>query len=222
MQRLLPAPDYATDPQFHWPWDKFGLPAEDLFTSLYQRFNTRPVGIQEPKAFHRDVVECANSSATKEEFYEKLAALRVQRIEEIDNVWSFLSAPIKDVEPSSKIDLQDVYASVMPAAGSNAHPDRPGPRSALTHQREEEASVSAADGEQRNLLMPISPAPGNEVARSQGTGEKMYSSIQPSVKRKKDSGSDEEESDDNSPWLSGRKRQPPPSSGDSGTSPPAL
>ncbi|KAI8249297.1 hypothetical protein K4K58_010812 [Colletotrichum sp. SAR11_239] len=87
MNASLPNPDYATETEFRWPWWKFRLPPDALFTSLHNRFNTRPTAIQDPSAFHRDVVSCADESATAEEFYDNLSARRDQRIREISDAW---------------------------------------------------------------------------------------------------------------------------------------
>ncbi|CRK17402.1 hypothetical protein BN1723_011284, partial [Verticillium longisporum] len=88
MDPTLPAPDYVTEKQFWWPWNKFCLPPDALYTTLHERFNTRSSTIQEPSAFHRDVVECANNSSTVEEFYNKLAGRKSERINEIDAAWT--------------------------------------------------------------------------------------------------------------------------------------
>ncbi|KAF3349159.1 hypothetical protein VdG2_02691 [Verticillium dahliae VDG2] len=88
MDPTLPAPDYVTEKQFWWPWNKFCLPPDALYTTLHERFNTRSSTIQEPSAFHRDVVECANNSSTVEELYNKLAGRKSERINEIDAAWT--------------------------------------------------------------------------------------------------------------------------------------
>ncbi|CRK43400.1 hypothetical protein BN1723_005652 [Verticillium longisporum] len=88
MNPTLPAPDYVTEQQFWWPWNKFRLPPDALYTTLHERFNTRSSTIQEPSAFHRDVVECGNNSSTVEEFYNKLAGRKNERINEIDIAWT--------------------------------------------------------------------------------------------------------------------------------------
>ncbi|KAI8298075.1 hypothetical protein K4K61_012107 [Colletotrichum sp. SAR11_59] len=87
MNASLPNPDYATETEFRWPWWKFRLPPDALFTSLHNRFNTRPTAIQDPSAFHRDVISCADESATAEEFYDNLSARRDQRIIEMSDAW---------------------------------------------------------------------------------------------------------------------------------------
>lgn len=73
MNPQLPQPIYVAESEFRWPWSKFCLPPEDLFTSLHDRFNTKSSAIQDPYAFHRDVFECADDSATIDEFYDQLA-----------------------------------------------------------------------------------------------------------------------------------------------------
>ncbi|RBQ70556.1 hypothetical protein VDGD_02522 [Verticillium dahliae] len=68
MEGNLPSPDYAYDMEWKWPWAKFELPPNALFTTLQERFNTRQCPIQDPYAFHQDVCESADYSATLEEF----------------------------------------------------------------------------------------------------------------------------------------------------------
>ncbi|WQF77024.1 hypothetical protein CDEST_02038 [Colletotrichum destructivum] len=91
MNPQLPDPNYATETEFRWPWWKFRLPPEHLFTSLHDRFNTKPSAIQDPWAFHRDVVECANDAATVDEFYKHLATRKDQRINEMNDAWDEIS-----------------------------------------------------------------------------------------------------------------------------------
>ncbi|KAL2755613.1 hypothetical protein ACRALDRAFT_1064344 [Sodiomyces alcalophilus JCM 7366] len=91
MNPQLPRPNYVTEPEFRWPSWKFRLHHEDLFTSLHDRFNTRSSAIQDPYAFHRDVVECANNSATIDEFYDQLSERKTERMKEMDDAWSEIS-----------------------------------------------------------------------------------------------------------------------------------
>ncbi|AEO58482.1 hypothetical protein MYCTH_2305841 [Thermothelomyces thermophilus ATCC 42464] len=87
MDGCLPRPDDPNDPKWRWPWWKFRLPPDALFTTLHDRFNTRSCPIQEPYAFLLDVRECADQSAGVDEFYTKLAERRDQRRSELERAW---------------------------------------------------------------------------------------------------------------------------------------
>lgn len=87
MDPTLPKPDYLRDIEWWWPFAKFPLDPNDLFTTLHGRFNTRPFPLQDPIAFHRDVYECADSSDTIDEFYSRLEQRKAQRIEEMSEGW---------------------------------------------------------------------------------------------------------------------------------------
>lgn len=91
MNPQLPDPDYTTDAEWRWPWAKFGLRPDALFTDLHERFNTRQMLVQDPYAFHRDVVECANESAAVDEFLARLSTRTKQRMDEIDKAWAEIS-----------------------------------------------------------------------------------------------------------------------------------
>lgn len=91
MDPFLPKPDYDEDPEWYWPFNKFPLDPNDLFTTLHDRFNTRPFPLQDPVAFHRDVYECADSSDTVDEFYSRLEERKAQRIEEMSEGWDEVS-----------------------------------------------------------------------------------------------------------------------------------
>lgn len=91
MDPALPKPDYRHDLEWYWPFEKFPLDPNDLFTTLHDRFNTRPFPLQDPVAFHRDVYECADSSDTIDEFYSRLEERKAQRIEEMSEGWDEVS-----------------------------------------------------------------------------------------------------------------------------------
>ncbi|KAM0479506.1 hypothetical protein ACHAPX_004722 [Trichoderma viride] len=91
MDPVLPKPDYLQDLEWYWPFAKFPLDPNDLFTTLHDRFNTRPFPLQDPTAFHRDVYECADSSDTIDEFYSQLEQRKAQRIEEMSEGWDEVS-----------------------------------------------------------------------------------------------------------------------------------
>ncbi|KAL7916985.1 hypothetical protein ACQKWADRAFT_307924 [Trichoderma austrokoningii] len=87
MDPKLPQPDYLREFEWYWPFDKFSLDPNDLFTTLHDRFNTKPSRLQSPAAFHKDVYECANISDTIDEFYSRLEQRKAQRIEEMSEAW---------------------------------------------------------------------------------------------------------------------------------------
>jgi hypothetical protein len=83
-----PYPNYSYDREWRWPWWKFELPPDALFTTLHERFNTRSCPVQDPHAFLLDVRECAQESADVDEFYTKLAERRNRRVLELESAWS--------------------------------------------------------------------------------------------------------------------------------------
>ncbi|KAI0194250.1 hypothetical protein F4808DRAFT_338388 [Astrocystis sublimbata] len=87
MDRRLPEPNYVTETEWRWPWYKFKMYPEALFTTLHERFNTHTLALQEPAAFLADVRETANNSATRDEFYAALQERRDQRKEELKEAW---------------------------------------------------------------------------------------------------------------------------------------
>ncbi|KAK3940508.1 hypothetical protein QBC46DRAFT_124709 [Diplogelasinospora grovesii] len=86
-QRRVPTPNYDIEEHWRWPAWKFGLEPEDLFTTLYDRFNTTQAAIQEPSAFFYDVRDLAQRSDTIEEFYAGLSERRAQRLRELSDAW---------------------------------------------------------------------------------------------------------------------------------------
>ncbi|KAM0251138.1 hypothetical protein ACHAQJ_008308 [Trichoderma viride] len=93
MEPQLPKPDYVME-EWKWPWTKFSLDPEILFTTLHTRFNLRPLPIQDSEAFYRDVCECIEVSNTIDEFYSKLEERKIQREKEIDSAWEDVSSTI--------------------------------------------------------------------------------------------------------------------------------
>ncbi|KAH6609875.1 hypothetical protein Trco_003221 [Trichoderma cornu-damae] len=91
MEYVLPKPDYIGYGEWHWPFNKFYLDPEDLFTTLHDRYNTQKLPLQDPVAFHQDVCECANSSATLDEFYSLLEERKAERIKEMTRGWNNIS-----------------------------------------------------------------------------------------------------------------------------------
>lgn len=91
MDPTFPEPNYQRDFQWFWPCGKFPLDPTDLFTTLHDRFNTKPLPLQDPQAFHRDVFECADKSDTIDEFYSRLEKRKAQRIKEMSTAWQEIS-----------------------------------------------------------------------------------------------------------------------------------
>jgi len=73
------------DPDLAWPFWKFGLKKDDLFTKLHDQYNTFPSSIQDPEAFHHDVYECSQEARTTEEFHRLLATRKEQRLRELNS-----------------------------------------------------------------------------------------------------------------------------------------
>ncbi|KAH8905687.1 hypothetical protein BR93DRAFT_696196 [Coniochaeta sp. PMI_546] len=73
------------DPDLAWPFWKFGLKKDDLFTKLHDQYNTFPSTIQDPEAFHHDVYECSQEAGTTEEFHRLLTTRKEQRLRELNS-----------------------------------------------------------------------------------------------------------------------------------------
>ncbi|KLU82694.1 hypothetical protein MAPG_01763 [Magnaporthiopsis poae ATCC 64411] len=87
MNGTLPKPDYGANPNWDWPWDKFELEPDALFTTLHERFNTRTCPIQEFRGFLLDVRQCARDSDDQAEFYANLDRRRDERVAELERAW---------------------------------------------------------------------------------------------------------------------------------------
>lgn len=72
------------DPASSWPFWKFGLKKDDLVTKLHDQYNTYPIPIQDPEAFHHDVFECSQEAGTTEDFHRLLASRKEQRLRELN------------------------------------------------------------------------------------------------------------------------------------------
>ncbi|KAI7910574.1 hypothetical protein M0657_011328 [Pyricularia oryzae] len=86
----LPQETIFTDwhhPRRKWPWHKFQLKPNALYTTLHERFNTRTCPIQDPHAFLFDVRSCAHESNDVDEFYARLEERRDERVRELEEVW---------------------------------------------------------------------------------------------------------------------------------------
>lgn len=82
------------DPGWAWPAWKFGLKMDEEFKQLHEQYNTFPSTIQDPQAFHRDLLRTAVTATTKEEFYEELAIRKEMRILELNTMLESLSDEI--------------------------------------------------------------------------------------------------------------------------------
>ncbi|KAB5549485.1 hypothetical protein GE09DRAFT_1223310 [Coniochaeta sp. 2T2.1] len=72
------------DPDLAWPFWKFGLKKDDLYTKLHDQYNTFPSSIQDPEAFHHDVYECSQEAGTTDEFHRLLSSRKEQRLRELN------------------------------------------------------------------------------------------------------------------------------------------
>ncbi|RSL78392.1 hypothetical protein CEP51_008268 [Fusarium floridanum] len=84
--RKPPRVNFEEQAEFRWPFWKLGLKEDDLFGDLHERFNTVPMFIQDPDAFHRDVNEIARQSLDKKDFYSRLQQRRDQRLDELKDM----------------------------------------------------------------------------------------------------------------------------------------
>lgn len=72
------------DPGWAWPYWKFGLKRDDLFTKLHDQYNTIPSSIQDPEAFHHDVYEVSKEASSTEDFHRLLSDRKQQRLRELN------------------------------------------------------------------------------------------------------------------------------------------
>jgi len=82
------------DLEWTWPAWKFGLQIDDQFKELQELYNTFPSAIQNPQAFHLDLLEIATKATTKEELYKELAIRRQTRYFELNHGLESLSCEI--------------------------------------------------------------------------------------------------------------------------------
>ncbi|EHK16698.1 uncharacterized protein TRIVIDRAFT_232290 [Trichoderma virens Gv29-8] len=87
MEYRLPDPENFFTPEWDWPFLKFQLDPKELFTTLHERFNIHKLPLQDPMAFHKDVCESVNYSATLEEFYSQMEERKTERIKELNEAW---------------------------------------------------------------------------------------------------------------------------------------
>ncbi|EAQ83470.1 hypothetical protein CHGG_09874 [Chaetomium globosum CBS 148.51] len=82
------------DSPWRWEWWKFGMTAEDLFTTLDEKYNTAPYRIQSYEAFHHDVNEIAHEASDLADFHARLALRRDKRLQEMMEAWDSVSRTI--------------------------------------------------------------------------------------------------------------------------------
>ncbi|PKK51503.1 hypothetical protein CI102_5043 [Trichoderma harzianum] len=80
-------PPTYSDPEWRWPFGKFGLRHKDLFTTLHDRFNTQTLPLQDLPAFHSDVCELVLECDTLQELYSALEKRKAKRIEQLRTAW---------------------------------------------------------------------------------------------------------------------------------------
>ncbi|KAM0438700.1 hypothetical protein ACHAPT_001457 [Fusarium lateritium] len=90
--REPPRVNFEEQAEYRWPFWKLGLNEDDLFGDLHQRFNTAPMFIQDPQAFHHDVNEIARQALNKEDFYSRLQKRRDQRLDELTDMQDKIGA----------------------------------------------------------------------------------------------------------------------------------
>ncbi|KAI8655618.1 hypothetical protein NCS55_01214500 [Fusarium keratoplasticum] len=84
--RKPPRVNFEEQAEYRWPFWKVDLDEDDLFGDLHERFNTVPMFIQDPDAFHHDVNEIARQALNKEDFYARLQTRRDQRLNELKDM----------------------------------------------------------------------------------------------------------------------------------------
>ncbi|KAM6482606.1 hypothetical protein HDV62DRAFT_390631 [Trichoderma sp. SZMC 28011] len=87
-------PPTYSDPEWCWPFRKFSLKHEDLFTTLHDRFNTQTLPLQDLPAFHSDVCELVLECDTLDELYSALEKRKEQRIKELRTAWKDIAGTI--------------------------------------------------------------------------------------------------------------------------------
>lgn len=67
-----PRVDFDAQPEYRWPSQELGLDEDDLFGALHSRFNTAPIFIQNPLAFHKYMVGLVRQASDKQDFYTRM------------------------------------------------------------------------------------------------------------------------------------------------------
>ncbi|KAI9781446.1 MAG: hypothetical protein M1816_002367 [Peltula sp. TS41687] len=77
-----------------WPWWKFEMQPDDLFTTLHDQYNTLPSAIQGHDAFHSDVCEISREARDSDQFKQMMRARRALRLEELNNALEYSAQQI--------------------------------------------------------------------------------------------------------------------------------
>ena len=89
----IPQINFQLEREWQWPAWKFGLREDDLFGSMYQRFNTKQLPIHDLEAWHHDVYEiaCATPEGDVEAMYARLDERCAQRRAELYDAWQAMA-----------------------------------------------------------------------------------------------------------------------------------
>ncbi|KAF4999468.1 hypothetical protein FDECE_11504 [Fusarium decemcellulare] len=133
-----PKVDFREERKYRWSCGHLGLKESALFGELHERFNTVPMFIQDPEAFHCDVDAIARQSSTQEEFFASLQARREERLEELNQMrrrisilfilgYSTLSIKqeIRSVDLSAFASLDSLVAFLASLLGPDEHGNHP-------------------------------------------------------------------------------------------------
>ncbi|KAM3549375.1 hypothetical protein MY1884_008769 [Beauveria asiatica] len=82
------------EPGWAWPAWKFNMKRDDLFSTLHDEYNTVTFALQDPRAFHHDVLELSNQADTADEFHQLMAERKCQRANEINSCLESLAVEI--------------------------------------------------------------------------------------------------------------------------------
>ncbi|KAI0474141.1 hypothetical protein GGR56DRAFT_696898 [Xylariaceae sp. FL0804] len=94
-----------------WPAWKFGMKREDLATKLHDQYNTIAFSIQDPDAFHHDVVEISHAACTTDEFHRLLDERKQLRLRELND--SLESASLEIISNPKLIGTQQWQLAVQ-------------------------------------------------------------------------------------------------------------
>ncbi|KAH6881163.1 hypothetical protein B0T10DRAFT_494964 [Thelonectria olida] len=82
------------DPSRAWPAWKFDMKREDLFTKLHDQYNTYQSPIQDPDAFHHDILEISQKANSLAEFHHLANNRKQQRLRELNDTLEYASFEI--------------------------------------------------------------------------------------------------------------------------------
>lgn len=121
--KMNTVPPVYSDPEWRWPFRKFGLRHRDLFTTLHDRFNTQTLPLQDLPAFHSDVCELVLECDTLEEFYSALEKRKEKRIRQLRTAWSDIAHIIssRPAIMACKVCYEDNFEDTERPPGSLNH-----------------------------------------------------------------------------------------------------